>query len=252
MSDGILLVHGQPGGARDWQALRDALGPDGAAAVALERPGWDGSSAPTGLAGNGLAALKALDRLGLPSAVVVGHSFGGAVAAWLAVHHPDRVSGLVLIAPSANLSSLYPLDRWLAAPVAGDLAGAALLGVAGIGLKAGLVRRRLAHLLALDDHYLAETAERLLRPVAWRAFAIEQRALVRELPALESQLHSIRARSLILAGSADRVVPMRSLRLLAEQIPRAELVELAGAGHLMPLLDAARIAAELRRVQTGG
>ncbi|MBK8752198.1 MAG: alpha/beta fold hydrolase [Candidatus Competibacteraceae bacterium] len=44
----------------------------------------------------GQAILELLDELGLARAHLVGSSMGGAVALWLTVHHPDRVSALVL------------------------------------------------------------------------------------------------------------------------------------------------------------
>src|SRR5205807_9865975 len=98
--DPILLLHGQPGTARDWDRVRDAIGTR-AETIAIDRPGWDGDRPPADLAGNAQAALDALDAAGAERAVVVGHSFGGAVAAWVAATHRERVRALVLVAPSA-------------------------------------------------------------------------------------------------------------------------------------------------------
>ncbi len=44
----------------------------------------------------GRAVLELLDELLLPKAHLVGSSLGGAVALWLAIHHPERVDKLVL------------------------------------------------------------------------------------------------------------------------------------------------------------
>src|ERR1700739_2954731 len=114
---GVLFLHGQPGSAADWDGVIQRLG-GRAVTVAIDRPGWDGVQPALDLDGNAQAALAALDARGLGQALVVGHSLGGAIAAWLAVMHPERVTALVLAAPAANLASLYPIDRWLAAPVA--------------------------------------------------------------------------------------------------------------------------------------
>ncbi len=235
MSSAVLLLHGQPGGAPDWAGVVAALAPSGAPVVAPDRPGWDQVGRPMGVAGNAEAALAALESRGHARAVVVGHSFGGAVAAWLAAYHPDRVAGLVLAAPSANVASLYAFDHLIAVPVAGELAGAVLMSLAGLGLGLTPARRRLARLFAVDESYLFSVGQRLLRPGAWRAFAVEQRALVRELPMLEPALSRIAVPTRILAGTEDRIVPLASLRQLAAQIGGAELVELEGAGHMLPL-----------------
>lgn len=108
----VLLLHGQPGSARDWDRVLDALGPN-TTALAVNRPGWDGRSRATDLKGNVAAAIGALDANGIARAVVVGHSFGGAVAACLALRHPERVAALVLAAPSTNARARYALDRLL-------------------------------------------------------------------------------------------------------------------------------------------
>ena len=141
--DPVLLLHGQPGAARDWDRVRAAIGspPE---TIAIDRPGWDGGSAPSDLEGNARAALDALDAAGAERAVVVGHSFGGAVAAWLAATHEQRVRALVLAAPSANAASLQWLDRILATPGLGFVAGAAALAGSGVALAARPLRARVA------------------------------------------------------------------------------------------------------------
>jgi pimeloyl-ACP methyl ester carboxylesterase len=236
----VLLLHGQPGSARDWASVQARL--DGTTAIAIDRPGWDGSSRPSDLSGNALAACQALERAGAQRAVIVGHSLGAAVAVRLAILHPERVAALVLVAPSANMDSLYPLDHLLAQPGLGYVAGAGALVTSGLLLAAAPVRRRLAGTLRLDERYLRSAGRSLLTPATWRAFASDQRALVTELPGLEARLGDIRAPTTIVAGSADRMVPIAAARRLATQIPGAELVVLERASHLLPQQHAGRVA----------
>jgi pimeloyl-ACP methyl ester carboxylesterase len=241
LADPILLLHGQPGSARDWDAVRSAIG-DRAVTVAIDRPGWDGRSAAADLAGNAEAALAALDAQGIDRATVVGHSFGGAVAAWLGAEHPERVSALVLAAPSANVASLNRLDRVLAAPLVGALLGATALASAGVTLTTTPLRRRIAPALALDSRYLQLAGRIMLRPAAWRAFTAEQRTLVARLPSLEARLGKISVTTTIAIGTADRIVPVSAARELASQIAGADLVTLEGATHLLPQQRAASLA----------
>lgn len=233
----VLLLHGQPGSARDWDRVLDALGRD-AAVLALDRPGWDGRSQAIDLEGNAAAAITALDAHGITRAVVVGHSFGGAVAAWLAVHHPSRVAALVLAAPSANGRALYALDRVLASRVVG---AAAVAGV-GAALSLSPLRHVIAARADLDESYLRGLGRLLMRPSSWRAFVVEQRALIVGIPRLEAQLRRISAPTVIVAGAADRIVPTAAAELLAQQIPGAELVMLNRAGHLLPHRHAEKLA----------
>jgi pimeloyl-ACP methyl ester carboxylesterase len=233
----VLLLHGQPGSARDWDRVLDALGRD-VEVLAIDRPGWDGRSAATNLAGNAAAAIAALDAHRIARAVVVGHSFGGAVAAWLAVHHPERVAALVLAAPSANDRAVYALDRVLASRVV----GAAVVGGAGAALSVSLVRHVVAKRAQLEEPYLRGLARLLTKPWAWRAFVVEQRALLEGIPRLEPQLHRISAPTAIVAGAADQIVPTSAAELLAQQIPGAELMLLRRAGHLLPHRHADKLA----------
>ncbi len=240
--DPVLLLHGQPGAATDWERLCGALGDRIPNTIAIDRPGWDGASRVTDLAGNAAAAQAALDRAGVARATVVGHSLGAAVAAWLAVAAPDRVARLVLVSPAANLESLSAVDYLLAAPFVGWLASVGAMGGGGLVLGAGPLRRWVAEATALDDRYLRAAGKMLLKPRAWRAFVREQRYLVRDLPELERRLGQISAPTTIVAGAADHVVPIAAARRLAANIRRAELVEVAHAGHLLHVQHASRLA----------
>jgi pimeloyl-ACP methyl ester carboxylesterase len=241
MPDPVLLLHGQPGSASDWDRVRAAIGAR-AVTIAIDRPGWDGESSPVDLAGNARAALAALDAAGAERAVVVGHSFGGAVAAWLAATAPERVSSLVLVAPSANRESLLWVDKVLAAPGLGFVASAAALASSGIALAARPLRVRVARDLQLEERYLRSAGRILVTPRAWRAFFLEQRLLVRDLPDLEARLNRIRAPTTIAIGTADRIVPVSSARHLANQVPGARLLELRRANHLLPQQRAPELA----------
>lgn len=238
-SASVLLLHGQPGSARDWASVQARL--DSARAIAIDRPGWDGSSRPADLSGNATAACAALDDAGIHRATIVGHSLGAAVAVLLAVSHPQRVEALVLVAPSVNMASLYRLDRLLAQPVLGYLAGAGALASTGLALTVAPVRRRVAEMLWLDERYLRVASRLLLTPATWRAFASDQRALVAGLPELEARLGEISAPTTIVAGSHDRVVPISAVRRLTAQIPDAELIVLERASHLLPQQHADRV-----------
>ncbi|HUE25405.1 MAG TPA: alpha/beta hydrolase [Solirubrobacteraceae bacterium] len=241
-TDPILLLHGQPGNARDWAAVREAIGTR-AVTIAFDRPGWDGRSAPTDLAGNAQAALAVLDAWGAARATVVGHSLGGAIAAWMAAEHPDRVRSLVLAAPSANAASLNRVDRLLARPVVGPALGATVLAGLGVALTAPVLRERIGAGLGLGGPYLKVSGHALIDPRAWHAFAVEQRALIDELPSLEQRVQQISAPTTIVVGTADRIVPPVSALLLAARITGAEVVEIEGASHLLPQQHADRLAA---------
>jgi pimeloyl-ACP methyl ester carboxylesterase len=244
MSQAVLLLHGQPGSAADWNAVAARLAGQ-ADVLAIDRPGWDGHSRARNLAGNAEAALAALDRRGIERAVVVGHSLGAAIAAWVAARHPERVSALILASPAANRASLDAVDRWMAAPLLGELAAVAAMGGLGLALSAGRVRRRLTATTQLAPSYLEGARRTLLTPAAWRAYTVEQRALVNGMDNLEATLPAIAAPTAILVGDHDRIVRPAAARALARQIPGARLVVCPGAGHLLPQRDPGFVAGEI-------
>jgi pimeloyl-ACP methyl ester carboxylesterase len=215
--------------------------------IPIYRPGWDGQTAARDLSGNVEAAVAALDVRGVEQAIVVGHSLGAGVAAWLAVLHPERVRALVLASPGVNTAALGPFDRLLATPIVGAGLSAFLLASVGLTLAVPAARRLLARRLGLDPDFLRAASRLLSRPSAWRAFVFEQRALFKDLPALESRLGQITAATTIVSGSADWVVTPSAARLLASQIPGAELELVEGAGHLLPHQHASVLAAAIRR-----
>jgi pimeloyl-ACP methyl ester carboxylesterase len=237
MPDAVLLLHGQPGGAADWDGVVEHLR-GRAEAIAIDRPGWGGwHGRARDLAGNAQAAVAALDERGIEKATVVGHSLGAAIAAQMAVDHPDRLDALVLVAPAANISSLDPLDRVLALPVIAELAAVATMGGLGLFLSVERVRTRLAAVSRLPGGYLIGARRALLAPPAWRSYAVEQRALVHGVPELEPRLITITAPTTILAGAHDRIVSPHAARRLAEQIPGSRLAIKQDAGHLLPQRD---------------
>ncbi|MCG5431567.1 alpha/beta hydrolase [Mycobacterium sp. MYCO198283] len=100
----VLALHGLTGHGRRWEPFAEQQLPGiGVAAPDLLGHGRSSWSAPWTIDAN-VAALAALLRGAADGAVVVvGHSFGGAVALHLAAAHPELVRALVLLDPAVGL-----------------------------------------------------------------------------------------------------------------------------------------------------
>lgn len=114
----VLAVHGLTGHGRRWEHLASHL--PGVAIVAPDLVGHGRSSwqAPWTIDDN-VAALAAVLTDVTEPVVVVGHSFGGAIALQLAATHPELVSGLVLLDPAVGLDGAWMAeiaDSMLASP----------------------------------------------------------------------------------------------------------------------------------------
>lgn len=97
----IVLLHGFSGDYNNWLFAMEDLKSTGRI-IAPDLPGHGASSKQVGdgsLAGLAATVAGLLDELGIDSAVIVGHSLGGAVAIQVALSYPDRVRALSLICP---------------------------------------------------------------------------------------------------------------------------------------------------------
>jgi pimeloyl-ACP methyl ester carboxylesterase len=108
----LVLIHGLGGQMHNFtHSLLDRLKRDHRVVI-LDRPGSGYSTRPP----HGSAALGAqahtiahfIDALGLDRPLVVGHSLGGAIALTLALDHPEKVSGLALLAPATHAAKTVP------------------------------------------------------------------------------------------------------------------------------------------------
>ncbi len=233
----LMLLHGQPGWAADWQAVLARL-PAQLHAVAIDRPGYGASRSPAGgFTANARAVLDDMDARGVRTAVLVGHSWGGGVALRAASLAPDRVEAVVLLA-GVGPGCVSGLDRLLAAPVIGPLSALVAWRWTPWIARARLawLRRRNGRPLYPGEHVNLQVwgqPDGEGEPV-WRAFLTEQRALLRELAELEAALPSIEVPVLLLADPADWIVPIETAHWLASDLPDAQLCLVTDAGHHLP------------------
>ncbi len=251
----IVLLHGAGCNLED---MRLALGERLAGrhrVILVDRAGlgWSERKDRRGSSPAYQAALlrDVLDRLGVDRAIVVGHSWGGALAASFALDHPQRFAGLMLLAPP-----LYPFARsmtWLyalfATPIFGWLYARTLalpLGLPFIGVGLGS-----AFLPQLPPgHYIKRTAALLLlRPSTFLANARDV-ADLRAFQAKEaSRYATLAAPTVVITGDRDMVVaPPRHAFVFAAAAPRAKLVVLPGVGHMLHHVAAERVIEEIEEL----
>jgi pimeloyl-ACP methyl ester carboxylesterase len=226
----LLLYSGIWGETGLWEHLLPYLA--GFRTIAFDPPGIGRTDMPAmpmtmwSLAEFGTAVL---DELGVPSAHVLGVSFGGALAQQMAVTHPHRIRRLVLVSTSfggfavpGNMrafwhfihpGSYHPerLER-----VAGDMFGGRMR------TEPELVRSM--HIRRPKNPWQA--MYRMAPLFAWTS-----------LP----WLWTIRHPTLVIAGDDDPVTPHLNHRVMAALIPRARLHTVRGGGHLALIDSAAEV-----------
>ena len=230
----LVLIHGFASSTLVWSKVFLHLAAKGFRVIALDMLGYGYSAKPRNgeytIAGQAKLLVRLLDQLGIPRALFVGSSYGGAVAATCALDYPERVEKLVLVGTVNNNRPLaYTLMRLFGSRVFGDVVSPLLIG------SRRLLRRRMkqvydAHEWVLDERRVDA------RHLPLRA-AGTQRAIIRTVRGWNAErisrdAHLISQPTLLLWGENDREIPLADGERLHAEIPGSRLIVFLKCGHL--------------------
>ncbi len=234
----IVFIHGASGNLRDQEAaFREAL--EGRAELLfVDRPGHGYSErggAENGFPdGQATAISRLLELKGIDRAIIVGHSFGGAIAASFAVFHPDKTAGLLFLAPATHpwpggvdwhyTVAASPYLGWWFTRLVSLPAGLVLMDGATKSVFSPNRRR---------DRYVEEGAPALvLRPENFRNNAIDVANLQDYVTRISPRYTQIKTPTVIITGDSDPIVLEEiHSKGLARDIADSELVMVHGLGH---------------------
>lgn len=248
----VLVLHGASANLEEpFLALDGHL--DDKRAIYLDRPGLGWSERPGGRwnperEAELIAAF--LDALAVEKPVVVGHSWGGAIALRLAIDHPDMLSGLVLVAPAARAwvgdAAWYNhATHW---PLLGTLITRVVVPTYGRRQLDDGARSAFSPEPMPADYVEASALPLILRADNWKANAADMARVNPHLADQEVRYAEIALPVEILAGPQDTVLlTPRHSGAIAETIPDAALTLIQGAGHNLHHAHAADVAAAVDR-----
>ncbi|MFO1316459.1 MAG: alpha/beta hydrolase [Burkholderiales bacterium] len=226
----LMLVAGLAADGSYWMPSADALA-GRCRVVLVDNRGSGRTTPPDAPATIGAMAddCMALARhLGFAKVSLVGHSMGGMIVQDCAARHPDAVDRLVLVATGAVASAR---DNDL-------FASWATLFPA---IDRGLWFRSLFHWVFTPRFFEnRDAADALVQLATGYPYQQTPEALwnqVRAIAAFDGTqaLSSIRARTLVLAGTEDLLFPVADVAALAKAIPHATFVAVEGAAHSLPM-----------------
>lgn len=212
----ILVLHGWGHSGLNLAPMAEFLAEDHSVHL-VDLPGFGKSEAPRGVWDTFRYAsciAGYMDREGLRSADVVGHSFGGKVALCMAIDHPDKVKSLCLLAPSGFRSTL---------PLKSRLRSQAIAFV-GKGLK---MLDTLRGSRWYSDWYIPKFASHDYR-MAGSMRAILVKTIHDDLT---KDLHKIRCPTLLLWGDQDKQVPPQAAHHIHKNLKNSQLVVYPARGH---------------------
>ncbi|SEL15006.1 Pimeloyl-ACP methyl ester carboxylesterase [Xaviernesmea oryzae] len=234
----LVFIHGASTSLLDpLGAFRAPL--DGRAEMLfVDRPGLGFSDAgparnrfPDGQA-DAIAAL--METRGIRKAIIVSHSFGGAIAATFALRHREMVAGLVFLSPATHpwpggIEWYYSVAR---TPVIGPLFSTLVVPPVGL-LSIDKATRAVFAPNPRPDDYIARTRARLaLRPDVFRNNATDIANLLEYVRKVAPRYSEIHVPTVIVTGDRDHIVlPEIHSEGLHKAIAGSRLVRIHNLGH---------------------
>ncbi len=246
----VVLIHGLPGTAEDFEKVTPLL--DGHRTIAIARPGYgysDGGYHP--VERQLLVIDQLLDHLKIRKAVLVGHSYGGTTALGYTALFPERVRGLVLVSPAAGGARSDAFGRAQARLVQGlSLPVVQPLATMTFSQAMRTASAKMGAAEAFDPDpvqpvYEQRVLERSMRHEDLDAYAGEQLAANDVIAEIDRQLPRITTPTIVIHGEDDRLVAAEHGRRAADELPNARYLPVPG-GHMLPLVHADAVASAAR------
>jgi pimeloyl-ACP methyl ester carboxylesterase len=176
--------------------------------------------------------MKLADHLSLEKINLAGHSMGGYIALAFAKNHPDRVRGLGLV--SSQVIADTPERKQSRYDIADQVASN------GIGVVVEAMTSKFT-----PDERVSAVAQSVMEQQRPNGIIGALKAMA-EREDLSSLLADFKYPVVLVHGDADALIPIERAREVKDAVPRANLVELKGVGHL-PMLEAAAETAKALR-----
>lgn len=235
----VVMLHGASSNLEVMRPLADRLAQDHRV-ILIDRPGhgWstranfsDSTPAP-----QARMISQALGTLGVGKAIVVAHSWSGALALRIALDHPERVAGLVMLAPVAYPwpGGVSQYNYAVTAPAIGPLLAHTVMLPLGLLLADSGARSVFAPQV-MPDNFVKDSATRLLlRPREFVANAWDLVTLRAAMAEQAPRYADIAVPVTIIAGNADKTVSTHiHSQPLARTARNARLIVLDGVGHMI-------------------
>ncbi len=226
----VLMLHGFGGSLHSYEAWAAGLAATHRV-IRIDLPGAGLTGADPGgdySDERGIEVLAALlSQRGVARATVLGHSMGGRLAWRFAAARPERVDKLVLVAPDGFASPGFDYGK---APEVG-----VVTQLMTVALPKAVLRWSLAPAYAQPDVVMTDAVvtryhDLMLAPGVRPAIIARMQQLNLLPPA--PLLRTIQARTLLLWGEEDRMIPIANAQDYLKDLPHAKLVALPGVGHV--------------------
>ncbi|HBR57265.1 MAG TPA: hypothetical protein DEA22_07325 [Blastocatellia bacterium] len=243
----LILIHGYTASVYVWQTAAPLLADAGFHVIAVDLLGFGYSEKPAwfdySINSQARVIVRFMNRLGVGRAVIVGSSYGGAVAATLALDYPERVEKLVLANAVINDDlKNHPILRLASIPGVGEVITPFLVD------SRAFLKMRMRNTIAPANHHLIndERISNVRRPVSAADAHHSILATSRNWHAerIERDASLINQQTLIIWGEEDTVIPIENAYKLYDSILHSRLLVIKDCGHV-PMEERSDVFAEL-------
>lgn len=250
----VLMIHGASANAREFSWTLSPLLEADTHVLMADRPGHGYSGRPKNAEKLEVQATQMAGLLDAivpgKKAVIVGHSFGGAVALRLALDHPEKVSSLVLIAPVTHDwgdGGTQWYNNITNTPGVGYLFSQLVPTLAASRMEAGIAST-FDPVPSPDNYFNQSGTGLLLRPGNFRANAADVQALKAELAAQQTRYGELDMPIVLFSGSLDTVLSPKLHAARLKKQTEIELVILPEEGHMPHHGEKEAVVAAVRRL----
>lgn len=242
----VVFLHGLGSYLKFWRAQLDETAARGYRVIAIDQVGFGKSDKPATFPYTTEAfaenVIEVLDLLHIDRATLVGHSMGGQTALSTAILFPDRVAGLVLASPAGFEVFSAREQKWFK-----NVYSRGLVTSADEEMIWGNVRQGNFQHWKPEYEWLIEERVRLAKNAQFDGYAYAQVRTVEGLAQnnfIRDSLGKVQAPTIIVYGSADRLIPNGLLHggftrdVMANghsAIANSQLAELDGCGHTVQM-----------------
>ena len=231
----LILIHGYTASTYVWQTVAPMLADENFHVVAVDLLGFGFSEKPAwfeySIVSQARMIERFMDRIGIGRAILVGSSYGGAVASTVALDYRERVEKLVLVDAVCNDEAKQNvLLRLVSMRGVGEILSPFLID------SKRFLRLRMRRTIAPVNHHLItkERIEAVHRPLRAKNAHHSVLASARNWNAnrIEDDAYLINQPTLIIWGEDDNVIPVRNGEKLYDSILNSRLVVLKDCGHI--------------------
>ena len=250
----VVLLHSQPANERQFDLLKNKL-KENYRVISIDRPGMGYSEGPKINSSERLflqaeIISKLLDEIIDEKPIVVGHSYGGALALSLALYEEKNIKKLILVNTVSHPwkgDGVWLPFKIITNPLIGKIFSQTYAMIYG---KSVIDR-------SADDNFPDNKptpgfvnrvgAELTLRPASLESYALDAINLKSSLSKQYKNYENLSIPITILAGIGDRVTPNKTHSFqLHKNIKHSKLIELSNVEHSIPELNPMKIIEEIQ------